>query len=235
MQTPNDILIHDELEACPYLPDRVARLPLRVPSSAVSEGDIDARLARGERRTGEFVYVTQCPRCQACQPIRLLINEFRMNATMRKTLRKNNARLRVKQAEVSASANRVDLFNRHRQLRQLGQTSVRIDVDDYAWAFARSCFHSFELTYWLGERLVGVAIMDEGRHSLSAVYTYYDPDYSKLSLGTWSILRQVQLGRDTGKRYLYLGFYIIGCDRMDYKSRFVPHERLIGGAWQRFD
>jgi len=67
--------------------------------------------------------------------------------------------------------------------------------------------------------------------SLSAVYCFYDPDYDALALGTYSILKQVELCRDWGLRYLYLGLYIGDCERMRYKSRFTPHERLLDGSW----
>ena len=85
------------------------------------------------------------------------------------------------------------------------------------------------------ERRVGVAITDHAAGALSAVYSFYDPDYGWLSPGVYSILMQVSLCRRWGLRYLYLGLYVGGCRAMRYKASYLPHERLIDGAWRRFD
>jgi arginine-tRNA-protein transferase len=80
-----------------------------------------------------------------------------------------------------------------------------------------------------------VAIVDAGRTSLSAVYCCYDPEFTRVSLGTYSVLREIDLCRQTQRQYLYLGFYIAQAPHMAYKARFHPHERLVGGEWRAFD
>jgi arginyl-tRNA--protein-N-Asp/Glu arginylyltransferase len=79
-----------------------------------------------------------------------------------------------------------------------------------------------------------VAIVDRGERSLSAVYCYYDPTFGRFSPGVYSILYQLELCRRWGLPHLYLGLTIEGCKAMTYKRRYLPHERLIGGEWQRF-
>ena len=81
----------------------------------------------------------------------------------------------------------------------------------------------------------GVAIADRASDALSAVYCFYDPDRGALSLGTYSILKQIALCRSWGLRYLYLGLYVGDCNAMRYKARYMPHERLVAGVWQRFE
>jgi arginine-tRNA-protein transferase len=83
--------------------------------------------------------------------------------------------------------------------------------------------------------LAGVAIVDRADNSLSAVYCYYDPAHQRLSLGTYSILKQIELCQSWGLRYLYLGLYIGDCDKMAYKAGFLPHERLVNGRWRGFE
>jgi arginine-tRNA-protein transferase len=83
-------------------------------------------------------------------------------------------------------------------------------------------------------QLAGVAIVDRSAHALSAVYCYYDPQLSRLSLGTYSILKQLELCRQWGLRYLYLGLFIAECSSMRYKASFLPHERLVRGRWEPF-
>jgi arginine-tRNA-protein transferase len=230
-----DVTVYDEQEPCPYLEGRMARLPLQIPCPQVTAQHADLRFAAGQRRTGEFVYSTRCPSCSACQPIRIPVTAFRLSRTHRRTLRTNESVLTPYIGPVLADRPRIELFNRHREIRALGRRDSHIDIDEYVWAFQKSCFDTFEISWSLENRLVAVAICDQGQSSMSAVYTYYDPDLGRMSLGTWSILRQIEYCRATRRDYLYLGFYIAESGRMSYKARFFPHERLINGRWQRFD
>jgi arginine-tRNA-protein transferase len=194
----------------------------------------DERLAAGDRRSGVFLYRTQCPQCQACEPIRLDMTTFRPNATQRREARRGDALLTVQIGEPQIDSRRVDLFNKHRDLRQLTQSDEPIEHESYADFLVHSCCETWELSYWRQRRLVAVAIVDAGRTSLSAVYCYYDPDFQGVSLGTYSILRQVQLCRDVSRQYLYLGFFIAQSPHMSYKGRFHPHQRRIAGQWREF-
>lgn len=230
-----DITIYDEKEECPYLPGRTARLPLQIPSPEVTRQQADLRFAAGQRRTGEFVYSTRCPGCMSCEPIRIVVPDYRLSRTQQRTLDRNSRLLTPYLGPVIADAERVELFNRHRELRSLGRRDSRIDIEEYAWAFQKSCFDTFEISWSLDGKLVLVAICDQGENSLSAVYTCYDPELSRMSLGTWSILKQIEYCRATNRQFLYLGFFIAESGRMRYKARFLPHERLIDGQWKRFD
>ena len=113
-------------------------------------------------------------------------------------------------------------------------------MSHYEFTFVNSIFNSFEVSYYVSDetgesKLIGIAICDEGEVGLSAVYTYYDPDYANLSLGTYSVLYQIELCRRLGVPYLYLGYYVADCRSLNYKARFLPHERLVDGQWQRFE
>ena len=230
----HDVTVYDELEPCPYLPDRTARLPLQIPGQRVTPRETDQRLASGQRRTGEFVYSTKCPQCDACLPIRLSVDKIRFGRTQQRTLRRNNRLLKTYIGPVVVDAARIAMFNQHRNDRQLGRGESCIDAEEYAWAFQRSCFDTFEISYSLDGKLACVAICDQGFTSLSAVYTYFDSAWDKLSLGTYSILKQIEYCRETDREFIYLGFYISQSRNMSYKADFVPNERLIEGVWQEF-
>jgi arginine-tRNA-protein transferase len=128
----------------------------------------------------------------------------------------------------------VELYNLHKELRRLGDNQTGIDLDGYREFLVMTCCDSFEMRYRVGGRLVGIALVDRGASALSAVYCYYDPDLERLSLGTYSILKQIELCRSFELTHLYLGLFIDDCDRMRYKARFLPHERLVGGRWRHF-
>lgn len=233
--TPPEVLVHDELSRCPYLAGRVARMPLRLPVRKLSRDELDQRLREGDRRQGFVLYRTHCPRCKACEPIRLDAATFAPSRSQRRTFSRASREIRVEVGPVTSDARRVWLYNAHKHGRGLGDGQPTIDAEGYRDFLVSSCAESFEVRYFVGEELVGVAVTDRGRRSLSAVYCHYDPAYAKLGIGTFSILTQLELVKRWGMSHLYLGLYIAESEHMAYKARFLPHERLIGGTWLRFD
>lgn len=232
---PPELLVHDEPMQCPYLPEQTARLPLRLPLARLSRAQLDERLAQGERRQGRLVYRTECPTCDACEPIRIPVRDYRLSKTERRIFRNGQRVIQTELAKVESDERRASLYNRHKQLRGLSHDGGPISAAGYAAVLADSCCDSFELRYRIGGELIGVAIVDRGERSLSAVYCYYDPSYGRFSPGVYSILYQLELCRRWGLPHLYLGLTIEGCKAMTYKRRYLPHERLIGGEWQRFE
>ena len=234
VQGKQDIVIIDETEQCPYLPDEIARMPLRLPLAPITLSETDLRFAEGNRRTGEFIYQTNCPNCEACQAIRLDAEQFKFSRNQKRVLAKGNRLFKQVIGPLQNDQDRVNLFNKHRLKRGLAQLGSEIDSGEYSWGFVKSCFKSFEIAYTLDERLVCVAICDEGEHSISAVYTFYDPDLVRESLGTYSILKQIEFCKENEFQYLYLGYYVEQSPHMEYKKRFLPHQRLIAGQWREF-
>lgn len=209
-------------------------MPLRMPIARVTGSQADTRLDLGHRRTGEFIYETQCPGCRACEPIRIRVSDFEFSRNHRRVLNRGDRELSVRRGRLIADTSRLDLFNRHRRERGLARGDDDIDLEEYNWGFVRSCFESSEFSYWLDDRLVGIAICDLGDESLSAVYTFYDPSLNHLSLGTYSLLNQIRHCQIHELEYLYLGYFVQGSRHMNYKARFLPNERLIDGVWTEF-
>jgi len=233
---PAELLVHDSLESCPYLDGETARMPLRLPVRPLTPAELDMRLAAGDRRHGALFYRPTCPSCSACQAIRVPVDDMKLGKTHRRTLNRGRRELRVELGPPRADQRRVTLYEMHRRGRNLARdASPAMDVLAYQRFLVDRYCNAFELRYYLGEELVGVAVTDRGERALSAVYTFYDPSLSKLSVGTYSILEQLELARRWGIRHLYLGLYIRGCDVMAYKARFYPHERRIDGTWTRFE
>ena len=92
-----------------------------------------------------------------------------------------------------------------------------------------------EFSYWEDDHLVAVGIADETPRALSAVYCYYDPGRSHLSLGTLNVLRAIGYARYRHLAYVYLGYRVEGCPSLRYKGRFLPQERLLPDGWTRFE
>ena len=130
---------------------------------------------------------------------------------------------------------RVNLYEKHLHGRGLAKGDhLRMSLARYRGFIVDRFCETFEMRILREEALVGVAVTDRGAEALSAHYTYFDPDYPRLSLGTYAILKQIEWARDHGMRHVYLGLYIAENVHMRYKARYLPHERLIHGRWKAF-
>lgn len=224
----------DEQDTCSYLPEQVARLPLCVPTEAITLERMDQLLASGYRRNGAFFYRTQCEQCNACEPTRLAPNRFAPSRSQKRVWKKNESALETRLGPALVDEQRVRLFNAHRSQRKLDGGSPAIDRLDYQSFLLNAACEVFELSFWLDKQLIAVSITDVGANSLSAVYCFFDPNASKFSPGTYSILKQIDIGRQLGRQWLYLGLYVAANRHLNYKARFQPHQRLVRGAWQEF-
>lgn len=229
------VMVHDHPQPCPYLPGREARMPLHWPVGPLSPTALDTYMALGYRRSGTFLYRTACDDCRACEPTRLDVASFELSRSLRRVLRRGDAALEVRMQPPQVDAVRVDLLNRHRLQRQLASSNGMLDHSDYESFLVETCCDTRELSYWTDGVMVALATVDFGAESLSAVYCFFDPHFHKLSLGTYSILRQLQIAASTGRRYVYLGMYVAENPHLNYKARFRPHQRRIGGHWQTFE
>ena len=233
---PAELLVHDEAEPCPYLPGRVARMPLRLPVRALAHDELDARLADGDRRHGALFYRPSCDGCDSCEAIRIDLDRWTHGRSHRRALRRGDAVLDVSIGAPLVDEERVALYDKHRFDRGLARDDARaMDANSYQRFLVDRFCDAFEVRYRIDGRLVGLAVTDRGADSLSAVYCFYDPDVRKVGIGTYSILKQIEIGRELGHRYLYLGLYIAECPPMAYKARFLPHERRVRGHWRGFE
>jgi leucyl-tRNA---protein transferase len=229
------VLVYDGFQRCSYLPNRVARLPLYRQVGPMTPEYTDQRLAEGDRRVGRMLYRTQCPSCHACEPLRILVDEFVPTKSQRRVLSKCSG-VRVEIGPPTVTAEKLAMYNRHKHGRDLvADDAVPMDAEGYAGWLCTSCTDTAEMAYYLGDRLIGVGIVDLGRTSASSVYFYFDPDpeIARLSPGVFSALQEIELCRRTGRKYLYMGLFVADCAHLNYKASYNPHERLVDGEWRR--
>lgn len=229
------VLVQDQLTPCPYLEGTIARMPLALPVGSVTPQVTDELLALGYRRSGDFLYRTQCPNCRQCEPTRIDVRRFRMSGSMRRVINRGERELECRWGSPTLDARRVSLFNQHRDARGLDQGSVLIDADSYRSFLTDTCCNTMELAIYREQRLIAVSIVDVGAQSTSAVYTFFDPDAKRFSLGTLAILKQVQWAQQTDRQFVYLGMYVANNRHLNYKARFIPQQRLIQGQWVEFN
>ena len=218
----------DEHE-CPYLPDRAAREALLL--TPVDDAAFYQQLMDwGFRRSERFFYRPGCDGCRACTPIRVPVERFAESRSQGR-VRRRNADVEVRVAEPTLDEERWSLFTRY-QLEVHDKPMLRAPAE-YVGVFCDSPIESIEMAYYVRGRLVGIGLLDVCPSALSSVYFYYDPREARRSLGVFSGLCEVEECRRRNLPWWYLGFYIAGCRKMEYKSRFRPYELLDpDGVWR---
>ncbi|TWU33387.1 arginyltransferase [Novipirellula artificiosorum] len=232
---PNDecrlVVIQDQTQPCPYREGVVARMPLRLPIGNVTPEIMDKMLAMGFRRSGDFVYRTECPECRECQPTRVKVAEFEWTRSLRRVLKRGDRDLNCRWGHPSVDSNRVEMFNDHRQVRSLGGFDEPVDQDGYRAFLCNTCCDTRELAIYRGEKLVALSIVDVGRESTSAVYTHFRPEESVYSLGTYAVLKQIQWANETDRPFVYLGMFVAENRHLNYKARYRHQQRFVAEQW----
>lgn len=184
----------------------------------------------GYRRNGNYIYSMHCPTCRGCVPIRLRPSEFQPNRGQRRVLKKNRD-VSIGVAPLTMSKENLGLLDRFLSIRfPKGGSSA---ISYYSGFFLGNLTRSFEIRYRIGEKLLGVSIVDYSPDWLNAVYFYFDPDETHRSPGTLNILTLINFCARHNIDALYLGYWIEGVSAMSYKTKFKPHELLIDGQWRK--
>ncbi|MGB0133043.1 arginyltransferase [Dokdonella sp.] len=216
--------------ACGYFAERTSQNLVIDPGSPQLADIYELSLQRGYRRAGGHVYVPRCVECRACVACRIPVADFRMDRTQRRCA-KRNADLELKITPAEYSEERFELYRRYLQWRHPNGGMDDAQTED----FSRFLYTSWSPTRFIelrkDGRLLAVAVTDFCNAGLSSVYTFYDPEALERGLGTFAILEQIRLAREHALAHVYLGFWIAGHPKMDYKIRFRPIEVLRAGEW----
>jgi arginine-tRNA-protein transferase len=216
--------------ACGYFAERTAQNLVIDPGAPHLDRLYGQALAKGFRRAGGHLYVPQCTACQACVPCRIDVARFTEDRTQRRCLRRN-ADIDMSETMPGFTAERHALYERYLRSRHPGGGMDTADEEDFQRFLTAPWSPTVFLEMRRAGRLLGVAVTDIALTGVSAVYTFFEPDEAARSLGTFGILQQVALARRRGIPYVYLGFWIAGHPKMDYKRRFHAVEIRQHGRW----
>jgi leucyl-tRNA---protein transferase len=190
----------------------------------------------GFRRSQSIAYRPACEGCRSCISVRVVAKDFRPTQSMRRISRRNSdvaseMRIAVPTSEQYAIF-RAYLDSRHRDGGMADMT-----VLDYAMMVEDSHIETRIIEYRLrpSNELVAIALTDVLGDGLSMVYSFFEPDQSARSLGTFMVLDHIARAQRMGLSYVYLGYWVRGSRKMDYKSRFLPQERLMPEGWARVE
>jgi len=219
---------------CGYFPERTARDLVLDPRDPRLPRFYPQALEWGFRRSGDLVYRPHCGQCHACIAVRIPVDDFVPDRSQRRCLRRN-ADLTMRVVAAQRTDEQLALYQRYLKARHLDGGMDDHGASEFEQFLVGAWSEGRFLEFRADGRLLAVAVTDRTDRALSAVYTFFDPDESARGLGTYAILRQLAWARDEGLRHLYLGYWIEGHAKMDYKRRFRPLEAFTGRVWRRLE
>jgi arginyl-tRNA--protein-N-Asp/Glu arginylyltransferase len=218
---------------CPYLQGRVER---KVFTHLVGHDarSLNTQLSQGGfRRSQNIAYRPACDGCAACVSVRVPVNTFALTGSFRRNL-KTNADIDATVVKSEATSEHYSLFRSYIDQRHSDGGMADMTVLDFSAMIDDNFVDSRLVEYRVrsdGGRLVGAVLIDILGDGISMIYSFYDPDERRRSLGTYMILDNIARVRRLGLPFLYLGYWVQGSRKMDYKSRFLPQERLTADGW----
>ena len=225
---------------CPYLPGKSER-KVFTELSGTNAGELNDALGRiGFRRSQNVAYRPSCSDCSACVSVRVVAGEFKPNASQRKLMRRNSD-LVVSVCKPWSTDEQYGLLQRYLHARHPGGGMTEMDELDYADMVEHSPVTSYMIEYREPSfdgvtpgRLVGACLTDRQADGLSMVYSFYDPEHeARTGLGSYIILEHIRRAASQGLPYVYLGYWVHGSERMQYKVRYRPIELLGRDGWRR--
>jgi leucyl-tRNA---protein transferase len=215
---------------CGYFAGRTAQNLVIDPAAPQLDRLYGAALDHGFRRAGGHLYFPHCPNCHACTPCRIDVAHFKPDRSQRRCL-KRNADLTVTERMAGYNSERHSLYSRYLRTRHPGGGMDEAEASDFRRFLTAPWSPTLFLELHRDDRLLAVAVTDVCATGVSVVYTFYDPDEQERGLGTFAILQQVALARRRVIPWVYLGFWIDGHPKMDYKRRFRPLQVRRADGW----
>ncbi|MEG8042691.1 arginyltransferase [Sphingomonas sp. LR59] len=226
---------------CPYLPGRQERKVFTELTGPHASELNDALGRIGFRRSQGVAYRPSCAGCTACVSVRVVTNEFMPNATQRKLLRCNGD-VEVTACKAWATDEQFQLLRRYLGTRHPGGGMAGMNEDDYADMIEHSPVNSVIVEYrepsvdGARGRLIGACLTDRQADGLSMVYSFFAADEdSRPGFGNFIIMDHLIRAREAGLPYVYLGYWVKGSPRMEYKTRYRPLEVLGPAGWRRLE
>jgi leucyl-tRNA---protein transferase len=248
MTLPSDLPLH-KLQfyvttpyQCGYLPDKLAQSLIAAPHHLVDANIYNSLIQQGFRRSGKFAYRPHCEACNACIPVRLILNAFTPNRSQKRAHKQHESLtahimpLAYKEEHFAlytsyqATRHPDDDLKKHAESHRTAQ--IQNEADQYRHFLCQSNVESLMVEFCDAKNRVKiVSVIDLVSDGVSAVYTFYDASETKASYGTYSIMWLIEWTKNLNLPYLYLGYWIAESQKMAYKQQFKPLEKLINGEW----
>ncbi|WP_298912786.1 arginyltransferase [uncultured Algimonas sp.] len=216
---------------CPYLPGRMER-KIFTQLDPLDGPHLNNYLTHaGFRRSQNVIYRPACESCRECRSLRVKADMFEPGRSFRRTIARNDD-LSIEVAPAIATTEQFALLARYLKHRHPGGGMTDMDMSRYEM-MVEECASETEIVEYREPdgTLIACMLIDRLMDGLSLVYSFFDTDAQARSLGNYMILDQIGRARLEGLPYLYLGYWVPGSPKMDYKMRFRPAEVLGHRGW----
>ncbi|MEP0211543.1 MAG: arginyltransferase [Paracoccaceae bacterium] len=223
-------------QPCPYLEGRMERKLFTALQGDNAQKLNDSLSQQGFRRSQNVLYRPSCSECSACLSARIDVSRFSPTKSQRRAIKRNNDLAR-RATSPWATEEQYSLFRTYLDSRHADGGMADMDVFEFAAMIEETPIRSRVIEYANieSDELGGVCLTDVLSDGLSMVYSFYDPALQKRSLGTYMILDHIEIARDAGLPYVYLGYWVPGSQKMGYKAKFSGLEVYSRGRWQVMD
>ena len=214
---------------CAYLENRAEQ---RLAADISEAPHLHDQLAEsGFRRVENWVYRPVCGSCNACVPIRVDAQNFLLSKNIKRIMAKNS-HLHKSRLDNKADEEAYELFKSYLRSRHNDGQMATMSFSDFHSMIHNSPIDTFMVKYRDEKNaLIACILMDSQRDGLSAVYSFFNPNHEKQSLGTFLILDSIMLTKHLSKKWLYLGYLVKNSPKMAYKARFTPYQLYLNGKW----
>ncbi|MEX0969434.1 MAG: arginyltransferase [Paracoccaceae bacterium] len=219
-------------QPCPYLQGQVERKLFTALGGPDAAALNDSLSHQGFRRSQNVLYRPSCAGCNACMSARIRVEGFAPSRSQRRINSRNDHLTRVTRA-AWATDEQFELFSRYLVARHADGGMAGMDAYEFSAMIEETAVNSRVVEYInpISGALRATCLTDILSDGLSMVYSFYDPDFERDSLGSWMILDHIRLAAEAGLPYVYLGYWVPGSRKMRYKARFSPLEVFFGGKW----
>ena len=219
---------------CSYLPGQQAKTLFVDPKAVVDKADYSTLSDLGFRRSGPHLYRPHCNACKACVSARVNVGRFAPNKTQRRVMR-HNTDLSIKITKPHQCPEIYNLYESYINARHADGDMYPASTEQFESFLVNSDQETCFMEFRDQDNLVAIAVIDRLEFGISAIYTFFNPEQKRRSLGTYAILSQIEYAQQQRLPYLYLGYWIHNCRKMTYKVQFQPVELLIDGSWIEID
>lgn len=211
----------DERSKCPYIKDGRERQFRYFFATQLDSNELGGYLRSGWRKFGMYYYKPECPQCQACQPLRVKVQDLKLSKSLRRCWNKSDAVLSYEIEKPIYSDRAFEIYRKHSQFRFDQKAG---DKEHFIESFYLPSAPMKQTNIYYGKELMGVGYLDLCDDGMSSVYFAFDPEISSYSPGTYSIMAEIEYVKQMNQPYYYLGYWVKQCSALDYKRRFKPYE-----------
>ena len=219
-------------QACPYLDNRQERKLFAALQGEDAQSLNSCLSKQGFRRSQNVLYRPTCLDCAACLSARIDVKQFFPSKTQKRTI-KTNKNVKRRSTSPWATDEQFELFKRYLDDRHASGGMAEMDVFEFDAMIEETPVDTRVIEYELNQKLAAACLTDIVDDGLSMVYSFYNPDLAKYSLGTYIVLDHIRLAQELDLSYVYLGYWVPGSSKMGYKSKYSALEIYHEKEWKK--